>query len=131
MADADAIDAEIARLKARRQRLLDVFLDAAGEIKDLQAEFRDKRDELTAEITMFTAKAEALRGENAVPSIPSIEAFKALTTVWSRADAGMVNEALRSAVGRIYVHRADVRRDGLTGRLHVIGLWADDPYQVK
>jgi hypothetical protein len=134
LADADAIDAEIARLKARRQRLLDVFLDVfldvVGKIEDLQAEFREKRDEITAEITTLTANAEALRSENAVPSIPSMEAFKGLATMWSRADAGMVNEALRPVVKRIYVHRADVQRDDLAGRLDMIGLWANDPYQV-
>jgi hypothetical protein len=88
-------------------------------IEDLQAEFGEKRDE----ITTLTAKAEALRSENAVPSIPSMEAFKGLATMWSRADAGMVNEALRSVVKRIYVHRADVQRDDFAGRLDVIGLW--------
>ncbi|MFD2024189.1 recombinase family protein [Promicromonospora aerolata] len=131
LADAEAIDSEVVRLKSRRKRLLDVFLDADGDAEDLKAEFRDKRDEITAQIEGLTARAQFLRSENSVAKVPSIEAFEGLVAIWPDADVNMMNEALRSVVKRIYVHRAGEQKAGLVGRLEVIGLWADDPYQTS
>lgn len=130
LANAKNLDGEVERLKVKRSRLLNSFLDAAGDDEDLKNEFMAKRDELTSEIEHLKRKSDDLKsGENG-SDIPPKDAFSALTAMWenSRVDPNVVNEALRSVVQRIYVHRSDSSVSGLVGRIEPIGVWEPDPY---
>lgn len=122
--DVGRIDDEIERLKKRLARLTDMLLDADEDDEEMLETFKERQSEIRLEMKALKAQRDDLSIEADVAEIPSADAFGALVMVWDRGNPTMVNEALRSVIGRIYIRPSvNGRWDDLGDRVDVRGRW--------
>ena len=85
----DKLDAEVAKLQ-------ELGMVDSGDAQSRDA-FRQRANEIGAEIKELRAKREQLEQEALVSEIPAQTAFSALIAVWDRMDVAMLNEPVPTA----------------------------------
>jgi site-specific DNA recombinase len=121
-ADVEGVEREIERLTKRLSRATDMALDEDD--PDARQAFREKAAELRTEVRQLERQRDELGAEVKVMDMPSLDAFSALVAAWDRMDLAMLNEALRTVVGGVYVLPGP---RGAIGRVRIYGRWEELP----
>lgn len=97
--DIPAVERELAARSQERGRLLDLYLKALVSEED----FRNKREEIDAEVSHLEARLEVLRLDAGEGLIPTRDDFAALADIWPRMLPAKRRAALGKVIGRINI----------------------------
>lgn len=117
--DIPSAEQEIARRSQEKARLLDLYLKALVSEED----FRNKKEEIEAEVGHLEARLEVLRLDAGEGVIPTADDFAKLTAIWPKMQPAKRRAALGKVVGRITVVKTPGKQ---YNRIEIVPAWEMD-----
>lgn len=110
------IEADVSAREKEKARLLDLYL------KELVSEedFRNKREEIDAELTHLNGRLSLLRRQAGEGQVPSAKEFKQLAEILPKAEPALMRAALGRVIGRIDIVKTEGKKANL---IRVVPAW--------
>ena len=109
-------EAEVSAKEKEKARLLDLYL------KELVSEedFRNKREEIDAELQHLNTRLSLLRRQAGEGQVPSAEEFRELAEILPKAEPGLMRAALGKVIGRIDIVKTEGKKPNL---IEIVPTW--------
>lgn len=117
--DIPSVERDLNSRSQEKARLLDLYLKALVSEED----FRNKKDEIEAEVSHLEARLEVLRADAGEGLIPSSGDFAKLADIWPRMLPARRRAALGKVIGRINVVKTPGKQ---YNRIEIIPVWEMD-----
>jgi len=110
------VEAELSAKQREKKRLLDLYL------KDLVSEedYRNKMDELEAELSHLTERVSLLRRQAGEGLVPSAKEFKQLAEILPKMEPSRARAALGKIIGRIDIVKTEGKKANV---IKVVAVW--------
>ncbi|AXG81170.1 recombinase family protein [Streptomyces paludis] len=119
VSDIPSVERELTGKRTEGARLLDLYLKALVSEED----FRNKKEELDAEVSHLESRLEVLRLDSGEGVIPSAEDFATLADLWPRMQPAKQRAALGKVVGRINIVKTPGKQ---YNKIEIIPVWEMD-----
>lgn len=119
----DALRDAISTTRVDRAALLDHFLDDDRDVRTLQSDFRAMWGRASERIDTLSKDLAALENETTTAATPPRKAFQAALRSWNSTQSRRANQAVRSLIREVRVHRSEPGNDQQGRRTIVLGHW--------